>query len=336
VEKERPYLVYDLLTKTVEREFLKGIHFLGLNVVHADVFNLFESGGVIMKTADTMGFLVAQHGMPRDLLLNCQPTVTNTAVDFALSVGFKQIYLFGVDLGYKDTEQRHSLHTAYHGELTDDDALDQLLAEMPESDIMVPGNFGGEVATDKILFTAGKMMGNMINRFPAARIFNMSDGAMIKGGTPLTKESFALEGVTASKAEIVEVIKGAFENKQFNLAELELSFLAQIDGYTKDISEIMAQEQKSRSDVIDKLSLIYQYIQSGVNTLNPCALMFRGVLFHLLSMTFNATTIIKDEDEALAKAEFDYSNLIDFMQQARAEIVKHMAEKTVTVTPEAF
>jgi hypothetical protein len=117
---------------------------------------------------------------------------------------------------------------------------------------------------------------------------------------------------------------------------LELSLLAQIDEYTEDISEIIAQEQKSRSDIIEKLSLIYQYVQSGVNTSNPCALMFRGILFHLLSMTFNAVTIIKDEDEALAKAEFDYSNLIDFMQQARAEIVKHMAEETVTVTPEAF
>jgi hypothetical protein len=53
-------------------------------------------------------------------------------------------------------------------------------------------------------------------------------------------------------------------------------------------------------------------------------------------MTFNAVTIIKDEDEALAKAEFDYSNLIDFIQQARVEIVKHMAEDTVSVTPEVF
>jgi len=326
VEKERPYLVYDLLTKTVERDFLKGIHLLALNVVHADVFNLFESSGVIMKNADTMALLLAQAGMPQEAILSCQPTVTNAAIDFALSAGFKQIYLFGVDMGYKDKELRHSQHTAYHHNMSDDEDLERLLAEKPESEMVVPGNFGGEVATDKVLSVARRMMGNMISRFPAARVFNLNDGAMIKGAAPLEKKDFALPPCVAGKAAVIEAVKGAFEHKQFDLPALEQSLLNQIDDFVDAVSAIIGQAQQSRSDVIDKLSRIHQYVQSGVNATEPCGLLFRGAVFHQLSMTFNAVTIIKDEDEVLAKAEFDFSNMLDFLQQARREVAKHIPE----------
>ena len=325
VEKERPYLVYDLLTKTVERDFLKGIHLLGLNVVHADVFNLFESNGVIMKNADTMALLLAQEGMPQDAILSCQPTVTNAAIDFALSVGFRQIYLFGVDMGYKDKEVRHSQHTAYHHNMSDDEDLERLLADKPESELVVPGNFGGEVATDKVLSVARRMMGNMIARFPAARVFNLNDGAMIKGAAPLDKKDFVLGQQSAGKAAAIEAVKGAFDNKQFNLQALQQSLLQQIDDFTGKVAAIIGQAQETRADVIDKLSEIHQYVQSEVNATKPCALLFRGAVFHQLSMTFNAVTIIKDEDEVLAKAEFDFSNMLDFLQQARQEVVKHMS-----------
>lgn len=326
VEKERPYLVYDLLTKTVDKEFFKGIHFLGLNVVHADVFNLFESGGVIMKLADTMASLLAQNGMPDDAILNCQPTVTNAAIDFALSVGFKQVYLFGVDMGYKDKEQRHSQHTAYHNNISEDDDLERLLADKPDSEIIVPGNFGGEVSTDKILSVARRMMGNMIAHYPEARVYNLNDGAMIRGATPLRKEEFVLEGTSTGKAEVVADIRGAFEHRQSNLTELEQSLLTQMDEFTEGVSAIIAQDQKTRSDVIDKLSRIHQFVQSGVNTSKPCALLFRGAIFQLLSLTFNAITIIKDEDEVLAKAEFDFGNMLDFLKQAKIEVEKQVSE----------
>ncbi len=324
VEKERPYLVYDLLTKTVDAEFLKGIHFLGLNVVHADVFNLFESGGVIMKTADTMALLLAQHGMPQEPILSCQPTVTNAAIDFALSAGFDQVYLFGVDMGYKDTEQRHSLQTAYHQNMTDDEDLVRLLADQPESEIRVPGNFGGKVSTDKILSVARRMIGYMIARFPRANVYNLNDGAMIRGAEPLHKEDFALKQ-PADKAEVIAAVKGAFERKTFDTEALQSSLLEQIDRFIQDVADITQKPQRSRSDVIDKLSQIHQYAQSEVNRQAPSALLFRGAVFHLLSMTFNAITIIKDEDEVLAKASFDFSNLLDFLKAGRAEVVRQLS-----------
>lgn len=325
VEKERPHLVHNVLTRTVDPAFLKGIHFLGLNVVHGDVYDLFESGGLIMKNADTMALLLGQHGIPKEAILSCQPTVTNAAVDFALSIGFKNVYLFGVDMGFKDKEMHHSIHTAYHEDLSDDAVLEKMLAKRPESDTDVPGNFGGKVATNKILSVARQMMGNEISANPSARVFNLNDGAMIRGAIPLHKEDFVFPGGGSAKAKHLETIKSAFETREFNVQELGQSLLQQIDDFTADFAKIMEKDQSSRSDVIDKLSELHQYIQNGVNHLVPCSMLFRGTLFELLSMAFNAVTIIKDEEEVLAKAEFDFSNMKDFLQHARDEVEKHIS-----------
>jgi len=325
VEKERPLLVYDFIVETVDLEFLKGIYFLGLNVVHSDVFHLFEGRGMIMKDADTMTLLLAQAGIPRNVILNTQPTVTNTAIDFALSIGFKQVFLFGVDMGYKDREKHHSQHTVYLDKMPESEHLQDLLSERQEGDIIVPGNFGGEVTTDKVLTVSRRMMEYAIYSHPDARVYNLNDGALIAHAIPLHAENFVCDASPAGKAAAIEAIKSAFEVRQFNVSELGQNLLAQIDRFIEDIKAIIATDQKTRSDVIDKLSKIYQYVQSEGNASMPCALLFRGALFHLLSMMFNAIAIIKDEDEALAKAEFDFDNLLDFLEQARVEVVNVIA-----------
>lgn len=322
VEKERPYIIHEVITKTVSPEFLKGIHFLGLNVVHSDVFHLFEIGGMIMKSADTMTLLMAQAGLPKNIILNTQPTVTNTAIDFALSVGFKQIYLFGVDMGYKDKEKHHSQNTAYLNKMPDEDHLQRLLSNRPESDFVLPGNFGGEVSTNKILSMARQMMGYAVMSHPSSRVFNLNDGAMIEGAIPLRTEDFVYQGSVEGKVAAMAAIDGAFEHMQFDETELERSLLDQIDRFTKDIAAMLEQDQHTRSDVIDKLCKVYQYTMAASNSAQPCGLLFRGIIFHLLSLTFNAITIIKDEDEALAKAQWDFANVLDFLHEARMEVVK--------------
>lgn len=324
MEKERPYLQYEVITKTVEKDFLKGIRFLGLNVVHPDVFGLFETSGVILKAADTMALLLAQHGIPREVILHTQPTVTNTAIDFALSVGFKQIYLFGVDMGYKDKEKHHSRHTFYLHKIPEEDHLQKLLSKHPPSHAMVPGNFGGEVSTTKILSMSRQMMGYAVKGHPSARVYNLNDGAQIDGAIPLHAEDFVCHASPASKTAAIAGIVQACQNSRFDLPVLEQALLDQLDSFIAEVSDILAAEQQVRADVIDKLSRVYRHVRAEEAKSSPCALLFRGVLSHLLSLTFNAITIIKDEDEAVAKAEFDFANLMDFLEQARAEVVNVM------------
>lgn len=322
VEKERPFIVYEVLTKTVGKECLRDIHFLGLNVVHADVYDLFERKGVILKAADTMAVLLHQHGIPRNVILNTQPTVTNTAIDFALSAGFRHIYLFGVDMGYRDKERHHSQHTAYLNKMPEAEHLKRLLSKRPGGDIEVPGNFGGEVSTNKILLMARRQMGYAIKSHPATRVFNLNDGAAIDGAVPLHPEDFSGCGSVDGRVRTLRAIEAAFEHKVTDITALQQSLLDQVDAFIEEISVLLREKQTSRSAVIARLEELYRLVRQKDAALLPVGPLFRGFLYHLLSLCFNAISIITDEEEAVAKAEYDLGLIADALMQAREEVAR--------------
>ncbi len=322
LEKERPYLQYEVITKTVDREFLKGVGFLGLNVVHPDVYGLFDSHGVIMKAADVMTNLLAKNGLPKEIILNTQPTVTNTAIDYCLSAGFKRIYLFGVDMGYKETEKHHSGYTFYLDRVPEEDHLKALLSKPPASQYEVEGNFGGVVTTTKIFAMSRRQMGQAIVRHPASQVYNLNDGAKIDGAIPLPPEEFKWLSEATSKASAIEAIHNTLVPMAFDEALLKQQLIEEHDAFVDAIRAIIEKPRERRSHIIDALSEIYQFVLTESNLAQPCGLMYRGIVNNLLSYTFNAITIIKDEDEALAKAEWDFANLLEFFEQARQEILK--------------
>lgn len=330
IEKERPYLQYEIITKGVSPEFLEGINFIGLNVVHPDVYDLFGWKGMIMKAADTIVDVYLQQGLPQEIVLNTQPTAINTGIDIALSSGFKKIFLFGVDMGYRDETQHHSKHTFYHSKVFEkEDSLNKLLSGPPDSHTSIPGNFGGEVTTTRIFSIARQTIVHAIADYPDVEVFNLNDGALIEGAIPMHPEEFSCTSTPQDQQAALSALKGAFEDVPFSEAEVMRSLIAQIHDYNRQIDAYIKAMQGTRTGVIDTLCNLYQYTQKQVNEWQPTGYLFRGIIYHLLSLTFNAISIIKDEDEAVAKAAWDFANIQDFLEQAASEIEKVAREQGV-------
>lgn len=327
IEKERQDVVCDILAKSISNdlEFLKGINFIGLTPVYSGVFHMFERGGMIIKAADTMGAILEKSGIPNEIVLSGQPTVTNTAIDFALSAGFKSIFLFGVDMGSKDKEKHHSQHTIYVNLLPEEDHLKKILAHQPANDVVVPGNFGGEVHANKILAFARRMMGFAVGRHPDAKVYNLNDGAIIENTRPLHPEDFADAWAGGcDKLATVGQAMSTFEIGNYDVEEFKQMLLERIDVFIDEVEAIVAMPQNSISDAIDKMVKIHGMTLAPANIGDPCALLFRGTAARLLSMAYNAMTIIKDREEALAKAEWDFSNLIDCLHEARSKVIENI------------
>lgn len=319
VEKERPYLTYELVTKSAGPEFLEGVGFIGLNVVHGDVFRLFKWSGMVLKSMDTMANQLAQIGASREIILNTQPTVTNTALDFVLSAGFRKVYLLGVDMGFKSPDQQHSKATLYE-QSTDDEDLNNLLAQTPESDLLVPGNFGGEVSTNNVLSVARQHLEYNIRWHPRSQVFNLNDGALIKGTEPLRAAGFECSVAPVTKAHALTAVRNAFTPHQFDMRKVRTNLLAEVDEFITQVEEVVRGPQAELKDVIAKLARLYILLREGEAETRSTSALFRGTVLHLSSFAFNAITIIKDEDEALAKAEYDFGNMLDFLHEARAEV----------------
>ncbi|WP_131110546.1 motility associated factor glycosyltransferase family protein [Sulfuricystis thermophila] len=322
VEKERPGIVYEVITRTVPEAFRKQVHLLGLNVVMPEVFDLFGEGTVVIKEADTMGNLLRQRAGIAAPALDTQPTVSNMAMSLALSLGFKRIYLFGVDMGYRDTERHHSRHTAYLGKLPEAEHLKRLLSKRPTQEKTVPANFGGEAHTNNILEVSRLHLEVALLAHPGVRVFNLNDGVAIEGAMPLLPEQMALDA-TVEKWQVLEQIRSSRRHLAIDPEKLAAMLLEEIDDFISPLREIVSRPRFTRHDVIDTIIEIYRYVHGQIGK-TAASDLYRGLILMLLSLTYNAISLIADEDEAVAKAEFDFLNLLDALETGRAKVLENL------------
>src|SRR5690606_9240691 len=103
VEMERNINITDWIKLGTTDEYRKGITLLCLNTVAPDPVKLFDSTCIAKKPNDVGQYIIEPllAGKGIQSLQLCNPTVTNAAFSFAVSMGFKEIYFLGVDLGTK-------------------------------------------------------------------------------------------------------------------------------------------------------------------------------------------------------------------------------------------
>jgi hypothetical protein len=119
------------------------------------------------------------------------PTCTNLALRAATLLCFKELYLFGVDLGTRDPSQHHTKESVYYKDKWWDGRLEA--DPHHQMSIEMPGNFGGKAYTSQVLHWTRMMMAQGIEAFSFAKIFNCSDGVQIPGTTPRLPGSIRLD-----------------------------------------------------------------------------------------------------------------------------------------------
>lgn len=139
------------------------------------------------------------------------PTVTNTGTTAALALGFRELYLFGVDLGSRNPKRHHSKHSLYRH---DDDQLEGQKGAMNFDtvfDVRDVGNFGGLVYSETIMLWTRDALGRVIGRYrPGAEAFNCSDGLLIENTRPLSSQSIRLKSTPEQKAKDLAKVKATF------------------------------------------------------------------------------------------------------------------------------
>ncbi|MGS0534955.1 motility associated factor glycosyltransferase family protein [Pseudoalteromonas sp. SaAl2] len=119
VALERTKATEDFLKAFIPSNERKKINLLVLNVMYPGVLDLFDWCGVALK-GNEAGTSIAQlyeyfnRGKVTSTIAFSNPLVGNTALSFFGSMNFKNLYLFGVDNGYKDPNHHHSKGSYYY------------------------------------------------------------------------------------------------------------------------------------------------------------------------------------------------------------------------------
>lgn len=183
------------------------------------------------------------------------PNVSNTSACLAALMGFRDMYFFGCDCGWRSSEHHHSKATAYY---TSDKFISGSSDQNKESAYKYPGNFGGMINTD-ILFNWNREFIESVIGLYKLRAFNCSDGVLINGAAPTYPDSVHFDGPPLDKEAVFRTVRQgtpSFLPGEF-LRNHDLdAYVAQCDDFVTAWSEFLEtarNECKMPEDFYDQL-----------------------------------------------------------------------------------
>lgn len=217
-EIERTRLTADWLIRFVSPEDLAKMNFLTANIMHPSCFPLFKWSGMAYKQTEpgtVLSHLFVPGGHDFTELKFCNPLVGNTALSYACALGFREVYMFGADNGYRKRDHHHSKHSVYY------DADGNEKAEIGElvraGEIVVDGNFGGNVYSTAFFNTGRFYLECLLKLYPKVLAYNTADGAKISGVSPLPIDDVLLMNTKHDKSQLLDYIK----NDMFAVREFD-------------------------------------------------------------------------------------------------------------------
>jgi hypothetical protein len=207
-ELENGHSSYDHLKRTADQYGLHGITLIGSTTVWPEMPALFDHRVFYFRDSVCSTGLWAPD---RVGLYGTAPTCTNLAMRAALLLCFRQVYLFGVDLGSRDAAKHHSHDAIYYRA---EDWGKGYTQNQEAMTIEMPANFGGKAYTNGTLHWTRMMMVAGIEHYSFAKIFNCSDGVQIPGTLPKLSRTLKLDGPPHRKALALQRLHAEMVDKR--------------------------------------------------------------------------------------------------------------------------
>lgn len=190
VATERTKIVYDFLINLNDPDYLQEVLFFSTDVIHPDCSTLFKHSVLVFKRMEP-GVQLCQTHFPESrgftALGGVNPMVGNIGVSVPIQLGFKNIYFFGLDNGYKDKGHHHSKFSSYYNNKKSAEALGRLMYgdSSDNKQWEREGNFGGKVISNAMFDSSRRVIEQVLTNNESVQCFNCSNGAKIAGARPL-------------------------------------------------------------------------------------------------------------------------------------------------------
>jgi hypothetical protein len=196
------FAVSPVVAQVAEAHDLAGLTLIAASTLDPAALKLFSD--VVFYFRSALSPYPLFSGEPENSLQFGSMTVANAGLSFAQQAGFRDIYLFGVDMGARVPTHHHAKDT-YHF-TPGAQALDPAEFRIP-----VAANFGGTCLTTRGLYAARVVLAAAIGEHAGGRRhFNCSDGAAIAGAEPTRPEAVSIEAKAGAKEKTAVDIVGAF------------------------------------------------------------------------------------------------------------------------------
>lgn len=222
VAVERTKSSADFLKILNADDYLKNAVFLSVDVIHAECKGYFRRTGLAFKPNEPMYKLLVknmQESFDFESIDYSNPFVGNTGLNYAALLGFEEIYLFGIDNGYKDEEKHHSTFSLYYN-----DKKETKIKNHTQGTFPLKANFGGVTHSNNLFGLSVHNMSSLLNAFKKIHCVNCSDGSYIDGASPVHSYDLLLSGPELDKSGIIdEILDSYFKPVDLSAVDLELA-----------------------------------------------------------------------------------------------------------------
>jgi len=307
VEQERPKAIYQWVKRIGHEATLKTIPLICLNTVYPGILSLFKQPYIAMKSGDAgAGFIHDYISDKYTNLLFCNPTVTNASTAIAVNMGFTELYLFGLDYGFKSKESHHAKGSAY----------DEVKSFTLENELSVPDNEGGQINTTRIFDFSRGVLEMLLGEYAQVKCVNVSNGAYIQHTQYCPSEKLPAFLPIKDKQKVVEAtLAQSFNDDYFISQDLLAEFEAIYPTFKHYIFLLCncLDDVETKAQLTEAFALQYKFVndlQTGDDKtlFHQC---FNGTLNYLQASIMDNVSRYRDITQQQAYIQF----CINEMQQ---------------------
>lgn len=324
---ERIPQIKQALSVIQDLSFFDDIILLCGDVCHPDTINYFKHTAIFAKPDEPTFSYLTQFFEKLNQVQQIQftnPIVGNMGVSGAVHLGFKKLYLFGIDNGKKlGTDSIHSQYaTLYKKRGTSENS------PAYSTENVVEGNFGGECLTGHYFEVSNKyiaetLINNQLINTSGIICHNCSDGAKISNTVPTHSEDLRdlFEQLPdINKKEFLSYMSKE-KTKSFDISKDQINKLFDCNKFKdlcEDIKSILLKEKSSRIDCVfamqDISEKLYNMTFEKENIyISEC---LRGSLQSFFITLCRVTYAFADEKKCLDEY-YKVANIIcDFLTEA--------------------
>lgn len=230
-----------------------------------------------------------------DALGACGPSVANAALITLLYMGFRKLYLFGVDMGTREREVYHSAAT-YIG-------IGAAKEWSSGNRFAVSANFGGTAYTEGILNWSRFTFENVVRLHRDIECFNCSDGVRIDHVTPRLSRQVKLPTGQLDRAGVKARLYdslGRYDAERCRSLWGRDEIEAHADNVFGQVYEILAAAADAPADDLQWARALYGLTLLGSADEPPTRTFLFGTTVLLLSSLFWAEGRIEDDAARMA------------------------------------
>lgn len=323
-EIERNRITADYIKQHMNLDKTKKISFIGLNVIHPDVYKLFGESFVFCRDNDG-GSSFLPVNIPE--LDHCNPTTPNGSISFASHIGFENIYFFGMDLGFKSTSLHHAASSSYYDSNNSDpdnffDSRSVKLARKTNFDSTI-------YTTEEFTWTKQRIENCITNYSKTTKYINCSDGVFVEGSISMHSKEIQIKAT--NKQNIIANIKSNFiaDAKDYELfiSETKINLFAQKQTAIQvadDIIKILSNKITNQSELFiaieSSFALIVNIIKSQKKQNKHSSMAFsllRGTIAHMFLAITTHALATQDKEEMVVYCNKAFNIVIEFLDDVK-------------------